>query len=112
MISLGRSGQLWMRGDDVGAGAAGDGFFARFDGSARAIRCALAIHEAMCELGLQVRIGLHAGECELLDGKVAGIAVSISARVSARAAAGQVLVSFPEEHLPLRTIAGYEPGAH
>jgi class 3 adenylate cyclase len=72
---------------------AGDGFFARFDGPARAIRCALAIHEAMRELGLQVRIGLHAGECEVLDGKVAGIAVSIGARVSALAAAGQVLVS-------------------
>jgi class 3 adenylate cyclase len=72
---------------------AGDGFFARFDGPARAIRCALAIHEAMRELGLQVRIGLHAGECELLDGKVAGIAVSIGARVSALAGAGQVLVS-------------------
>lgn len=72
---------------------AGDGFFARFDGPARAIRCALAIHEAMRELDLQVRIGLHAGECELLDGKVAGIAVSIGARVCALAAAGQVLVS-------------------
>jgi class 3 adenylate cyclase len=72
---------------------AGDGFFARFDGPARAIRCALAIHQAMRELGLEVRIGLHAGECGLLDGKVAGIAVSIGARVSALAAAGQVLVS-------------------
>jgi class 3 adenylate cyclase len=54
---------------------------------------ALAIHEAMREVDLQVRIGLHAGECEVLDGKVAGIAVSIGARVSALAAAGQVLVS-------------------
>ena len=72
---------------------AGDGFFARFDGPARAIHCALAIHEAMRELGLEVRIGLHAGECEVLDGKVAGIAVSIGARVSALAAACQVLVS-------------------
>jgi class 3 adenylate cyclase len=59
----------------------------------RAIRCALAIHEAMRELDLEVRIGLHAGECEVLDGKVAGIAVSIGARVSALAAPGQVLVS-------------------
>ena len=72
---------------------AGDGFFARFDGPARAIRCALAIHEAMRELGLEVRIGLHAGECEVLDGKMAGIAVSTGARVSALAAAGQVLVT-------------------
>jgi class 3 adenylate cyclase len=49
----------------------------------------LAIHEAMRELDLEVRIGLHAGECEVLDGKVAGIAVSIGARVSALAAPGQ-----------------------
>jgi class 3 adenylate cyclase len=72
---------------------AGDGFFARFDGPARAIRCALAIRDAVREIGLQVRVGLHAGECEVLDGKVAGIAVAIGARVSARAAAGEVLVS-------------------
>ena len=72
---------------------AGDGFFARFDGPARGIGCALAIREAVHELGLEVRIGLHAGECEMLDGKVAGIAVSIGARVSALATAGQVLVS-------------------
>lgn len=72
---------------------AGDGFFARFDGPARGIRCAVAIREALGELGLEVRLGLHTGECEALDGKVAGIAVSIGARVSALAAAGEVLVS-------------------
>lgn len=72
---------------------AGDGFFARFDGPARGIRCAVAIREALRELGLEVRLGLHTGECEALDGKVAGIAVSIGARVSALAAAGEVLVS-------------------
>jgi len=72
---------------------AGDGFFARFDGPARGIRCAVAIRDAVREIGLQVRVGLHTGECELLDGKVAGIAVAIGARVSARAAAGEVLVS-------------------
>jgi class 3 adenylate cyclase len=72
---------------------AGDGFFARFDGPARAIRCACAIRETIEDLGLEVRAGVHTGECELLDGKVAGIAVSIGARVAARAEAGQVLVS-------------------
>ena len=72
---------------------AGDGFFARFDGPARGIRCAVAIRDALHELGLEVRLGLHTGECEALDGKVAGIAVSIGARVSALAAAGEVLVS-------------------
>jgi len=72
---------------------AGDGFFARFDGPARAIRCALAIRDAVGEIGLQVRLGLHTGECEVLDGKVAGIAVAIGARVSVLAAPGEVLVS-------------------
>jgi class 3 adenylate cyclase len=72
---------------------AGDGFFARFDGPARAIRCALAIRDAVGELGLEMRIGLHAGECEVLDRKIAGLAVAIGARVSSRAAAGEVLVS-------------------
>ncbi len=72
---------------------AGDGFFARFDGPARAIRCALAIHEAMRDIGLQVRIGLHAGECEVMDRKVTGIAVAIGARVAALATPGEVLVS-------------------
>ena len=72
---------------------AGDGFFARFDGPARAIRCACAAREAVAELGLEIRAGLHTGECELLDGKVTGIAVSIGARVAAEAGPGEVLVS-------------------
>jgi class 3 adenylate cyclase len=72
---------------------AGDGFFATFDGPARAIRCALAIVEAVQPLGLDVRTGLHTGEVELLGSKVAGIAVNIGARVAARAGAGEVLVS-------------------
>jgi class 3 adenylate cyclase len=72
---------------------AGDGFFATFDGPARAIRCARSIVEAVRPLGLEVRAGLHTGEVELLDGKVAGIAVNIGARIAARAAAGEVLVS-------------------
>ncbi len=72
---------------------AGDGFFASFDGPARAIRCACAVHEAVRDLGLEVRAGLHTGECELVDQKVAGIAVSIGARVAAQAQPGEVLVS-------------------
>jgi class 3 adenylate cyclase len=72
---------------------AGDGFFATFDGPARAIRCAQAIIEAVRPLGLTVRAGLHTGEVELADDKVAGIAVNIGARVSAQADAGEVLVS-------------------
>jgi class 3 adenylate cyclase/pimeloyl-ACP methyl ester carboxylesterase len=72
---------------------AGDGFFATFDGPARAIRCAQAVAEGMSALGLEVRAGVHTGECELHDGKVAGLAVSIGARVAAAARAGEVLVS-------------------
>jgi pimeloyl-ACP methyl ester carboxylesterase len=72
---------------------AGDGFFARFDGPARAVRCACAITEGVRQLGLELRAGLHTGECELVDGKVGGIAVHIGARVAKEAQPGQVLVS-------------------
>jgi len=72
---------------------AGDGFFARFDGPARAIQCAQAIAGAVRPLEIEVRAGLHTGECELADGKVAGIAVSIGARITATAEPGEVLVS-------------------
>jgi class 3 adenylate cyclase len=86
----------------------GDGFFARFDGPARAIRCAAAIRDAVWEIGLQVRLGLHTGECEILDGKVAGIAVAIGARVSARAAAGEVLVTQTVKDLVAGSGIGFE----
>ena len=72
---------------------AGDGFFASFDGPARAIRCACAITDAVKELGLEVRAGLHTGECELVESKVGGIAVHIGARVAKAAQPGEVLVS-------------------
>jgi class 3 adenylate cyclase len=71
----------------------GDGFLARFDGPARAIRCAMEIMKASHGLGLEVRAGLHTGECELRDGDLAGLAVHIAARVSALAKPGEVLVS-------------------
>ena len=72
---------------------AGDGFFATFDGPARAIHCAQTVIEGVRTLGLDVRAGVHIGECEIHEGKVAGIAVSIGARIAARAEAGEVLVS-------------------
>jgi class 3 adenylate cyclase len=72
---------------------AGDGFFAAFEGPARGVRCALAIREALRPLGLEVRAGLHTGECELTGDKLAGIAVHIGARVAGLAEAGEVLVS-------------------
>ena len=71
----------------------GDGMLARFDGPARSIRCAQAINAAMPDIGLQTRIGLHSGECDLLAGDLGGIAVHIAARVAALADAGEVLVS-------------------
>ncbi len=72
---------------------AGDGFFAAFDGPARAVRCAASIIEALRAIGVAVRLGLHTGECENVGGKVTGIAVHIGARVAAVAGAGEVLVS-------------------
>jgi class 3 adenylate cyclase/pimeloyl-ACP methyl ester carboxylesterase len=72
---------------------AGDGFFATFDGPARAIRCAQAVVDGMRDLGLELRAGVHTGECELHDGKAAGLAVSIGARVAAAAGPSEVLVS-------------------
>ncbi len=71
----------------------GDGLLAMFDGPARAVRCAQAIGRAVSELGLEVRAGCHAGEVELVESNVRGIAVHIAARVAALAAAGEVLVS-------------------
>jgi class 3 adenylate cyclase len=72
---------------------AGDGFLATFDGPARAIRCAMAIRDDARTMGLEVRAGLHTGECELMHGKVTGIAVHVGARVSASAAPNEILVS-------------------
>jgi pimeloyl-ACP methyl ester carboxylesterase len=82
---------LRFRGREIDT--AGDGFLATFDGPARAIRCACAIVDGMHELGLSIRAGLHTGECEVADGKIAGIAVHTGARVAARADADEVLVS-------------------
>ena len=72
---------------------AGDGFLATFDGPARAIRCATAITQSVRDLGVEVRAGLHAGECELIGEKIGGIAVHIGARVAAHAGASEVWVS-------------------
>jgi class 3 adenylate cyclase len=71
----------------------GDGCLATFDGPARAIRCGCAIAQAARASGMEMRVGLHCGEVELIDGDVGGIAVHIAARVSETAAPGEVLVS-------------------
>jgi class 3 adenylate cyclase len=72
---------------------AGDGFYAVFDGPARAIECAREIVAELKPLGIEVRAGVHTGECEIADGKCAGLAVSIGARVMAKAGPSEILVS-------------------
>ena len=72
---------------------AGDGFFATFDGPARAVRAARAIRDDLRALELEIRAGVHTGECELVAGGVRGIAVHVAARVAAKAAPGEIVVS-------------------
>ncbi|MCD6020967.1 MAG: Adenylyl cyclase [Actinomycetia bacterium] len=85
-------GQL-ARFRGVEVDTAGDGFFATFDGPARAVRCARSIVDAVAPMGLEVRAGVHTGEVETIDGKVGGMAVVIGARVGASAGPSEVLVS-------------------
>jgi pimeloyl-ACP methyl ester carboxylesterase len=102
---------LRFRGREVDT--SGDGFFATFDGPARAIRCARAIVEGVRELGLSIRAGLHTGECEMADGKVAGIAVHTGARVAAQAGADEVLVSHTVKDLVAGSGIGFmDRGLH
>src|SRR4051812_39987427 len=80
-----------FRGREVNT--SGDGFLAMFDGPQRAIRCAMAIRDAVHALGIEVRAGLHTGECEVRGDDIGGIAVHIGARVSSLAGPNDVLVS-------------------
>lgn len=80
-----------FRGNEINT--TGDGFVASFDGPVRAIRCAQGIIEATGKLGVQLRAGLHTGECEVRGDDLGGLAVHIAARVGARAEPGEVLVS-------------------
>jgi class 3 adenylate cyclase len=92
---------------------AGDGFFAAFDGPARAVFAASAIRDALRALELEIRAGVHTGECEVSDGKMAGIAVSIGARIAALAAPGEVLVSSTVKDLVAGSELSFEPrGEH
>ncbi|GAB3866606.1 adenylate/guanylate cyclase domain-containing protein [Nocardioides maradonensis] len=91
----------------------GDGMLATFDGPARAIRCGLALVEAVKPLGIEIRVGLHTGEVELVGDDVAGIAVHIAARVGAKAGASEVLVSSTVKDLVAGSgIAFAERGEH
>ena len=80
-----------FRGEEIDT--SGDGFFAVFDGPGRAIECACAIRESVRSLGLEIRAGLHTGECERVDGKLGGIAVPTGARIASLAEPSEVLVS-------------------
>ena len=100
-----------FRGREIDS--AGDGFFAAFDGPARAIRCAMAIASGVRALGLEVRAGVHTGECEVMGAKLGGIAVHIGARVAGHAQPGEVLVSGTVKDLVAGSGIGFdERGAH
>jgi class 3 adenylate cyclase len=88
---------------------AGDGFLATFDGPARAVRCAARVVDAVTPLGLQIRAGLHTGECEMLGDKVSGIAVHVGARVAGLAGASEVLVSSTVKDLVAGSGLRFEP---
>jgi pimeloyl-ACP methyl ester carboxylesterase len=92
---------------------AGDGFLAAFDGPARAVRAASAIAENVRRLGLEIRAGLHTGECEVMGPKLGGIAVHVGARIAALAKAGEVLVSSTVKDLVAGSGLRFEDrGAH
>lgn len=101
-----RSELARYRGREVDT--AGDGFFAAFDGPARAIRCAVAIRQALAELDLVVRVGLHAGECERAGTALRGVAVHVGARIGAAAEPGEVLVSSTVRDLVAGAGIGFE----
>jgi class 3 adenylate cyclase len=87
---------------------AGDGFYATFDGPARAVRCALEVVDRVRGLGIEIRAGVHTGECELVDGKCGGIAVAIGARIAALAGPSQILVSQTVRDLVTGSGLGFE----
>jgi class 3 adenylate cyclase len=100
-----------FRGREVNT--SGDGFLAMFDGPQRAIRCAMAIRDAVQALGIEVRAGLHTGECEVRGDDIGGIAVHIGARVSALAGPNDVLVSSTLRDLVIGSGLEFEErGAH
>src|SRR3954464_9141267 len=100
-----------FRGREVNT--SGDGFLAMFDGPQRAIRCAMAIRDAVAALGIEVRAGLHTGECEVRGDDIGGIAVHIGARVGALAGPNEVLVSRTLRDLVIGSGGGFDDrGAH
>jgi pimeloyl-ACP methyl ester carboxylesterase len=86
----------------------GDGHLATFDGPTQAIRCAEAVRADAETLGIQIRAGIHTGECELLDGDIGGLAVHIAARILGQASAGEILVSRTVRDLVVGSGTGFE----
>jgi pimeloyl-ACP methyl ester carboxylesterase len=86
----------------------GDGHLATFDGPTQAIRCAEALRDNAEKLGIEIRIGIHTGECELLEGDIGGIAVHIAARILGQAGAGEILVSRTVRDLVVGSGIGFE----
>ena len=96
-----------FRGTEVDT--AGDGFFATFDGPARAVRCALDVRDAVRDLGIEIRAGVHTGECETIANKTGGIAVIIGSRVREQAAPGEVLATSTVKELVAGSGLRFEP---
>ena len=91
----------------------GDGFLAIFDGPARAVKAALSIRSAIARHGIDIRVGMHTGEVELVGSDIAGIAVHIAARISSRAEPGEVLTSSTVKDLVSGSGISFEPrGTH
>jgi len=106
-----RSQLARFRGREVNT--SGDGFLAMFDGPQRAIRCAMSIRDAVQALGIEVRAGLHTGECEIRGDDIGGIGVHIGARVSGLAGPNEVLVSSTLRDLVIGSGLEFEDrGAH
>ena len=92
---------------------AGDGFLIALDNPAQAIACAGAIIKSVSDLGIAIRAGIHTGECEVLDGRISGIAVHVGARISALAGPNELLVSSTVKDLAAGSGIGFEDrGAH
>jgi class 3 adenylate cyclase len=104
--------RLLKRFRGVEVDTAGDGFFATFDGPARAIRCACAIRDAVADLGIEIRAGLHTGEVERRGGAVTSLAVHVGARVAALAGASEVLVTSTVQMLVLGSGIGFADGGN
>ncbi len=86
----------------------GDGYLATFDGPTQAIRCAEALRADAEALGIEIRAGIHTGDCELLDADIGGIAVHIAARILGQAGAGEILVSGTVRDLVVGSGTGFE----